>query len=91
MPALPPKADIATIKQMSAKGHKWTFGHSFDHLVGAQRTIPPPGFGWAGSSRLATPQASAALSSVAGGDLGFVGGEGCQDFVLLALWDLEEV
>ena len=89
MPALPPKADIATIKQMSAKGHKWTFGHSFDHLVGAQRTIP--GFGWAGSSRLATPQASAAPSSVAGGDLIFVGGEGCQDFVLLALRDLEEV
>jgi hypothetical protein len=32
VPALPPKADIATIKQMSAKGNKWTFGHSLDHL-----------------------------------------------------------
>jgi hypothetical protein len=38
-----------------------------------------------------TPQASAALSDVAGGDLVFVGGEGCQDFALLALRNLEEV
>ena len=38
-----------------------------------------------------TPQASAALSDVAGSDLFFVGGEGCQDFALLALRDLEEV
>ena len=47
----------------------------------------------AGRDRLdwETPQASAALSDVAGGDLVFVGGEGCQDFALLALRDLEEV
>jgi hypothetical protein len=40
-----------------------------------------------------TQDASAALSGcdVAGGDLVFVGGEGCQDFGLLALRDLEEV
>lgn len=28
---------------------------------------------------------------LAGGDLVFVGREGCQDFVLLAFWDLEEI
>src|SRR5690242_5618702 len=43
------------------------------------------------SPRRRAPQASAVLSSVAGGDLIFVGGEGCQNFVLLALRDLEEV
>jgi len=44
-----------------------------------------------GLSLNSASQASAALSVVACGDLGFVGGEGCQDFVLLALRDLEEV
>jgi hypothetical protein len=39
-----------------------------------------------------TQDASAALArDVTGGDLIFVGGEGCQDFGLLALRDLEEV
>jgi hypothetical protein len=40
-----------------------------------------------------TQDASAALSArdIAGGDLVFVGGEGCQDFGFLALRDLREV
>src|SRR4029450_10257859 len=40
-----------------------------------------------GSRRLA----SIRVLNVAGGDLVFVGGEGCQDFGLLTLWDLEEI
>jgi len=46
----------------------------------------------AGQDRLdwETPQASAALSDVAGGDLVFVGGQSCQDFALLVLRNLEE-
>jgi hypothetical protein len=38
-----------------------------------------------------TPQPSAALSDVAGGDLVLVGGKGCQNFGLLALRDLGKV
>ena len=40
-----------------------------------------------------TQDASASLRvlDVAGGDLAFVGGEGCQDFGLLMLRDLEEI
>jgi hypothetical protein len=64
----------------------------FDHLVGAQLTIPPA---LAGRDRLdwETQDAPAALSArdVTGGDLVFVGREGCQDFSLLALRDLNEV
>jgi len=61
-------------------------------LVGARPTIPPS-LGRAGSSGLGTQDASAVLGArdVAGGDLVFVGGEGCQDFGLLGLRDLEEV
>jgi hypothetical protein len=36
------------------------------------------------------PSASLRLD-VAGGDLAFVGGKGCQDFRLLTLWDLKEI
>jgi hypothetical protein len=35
--------------------------------------------------------ASSRVLHVAGGDLAFVGREGCQDFGLLTLWDLEEI
>jgi hypothetical protein len=47
----------------------------------------------AGRDRLETQDASAALSGrdVAGGNLVFVGGEGCQNIGLLALRDLDEV
>ena len=46
--------------------------------------------------RVLSPKASlvglAALrGNVTGGDFGFVGGEGCQNFGLLSLWNLEEV
>ena len=64
-----------------------------DHLVGAQLTIPVQL--WLGGDCLdwETQDASAALidRDVAGGDLVFVGGEGCQYFGLLALRDLDEV
>ena len=41
--------------------------------------------------RLAALKRSAALSRIAGGDLVFVGGEGCKDLALLTLGDLEKV
>jgi hypothetical protein len=67
-------------------------GLLFDHLVGAQLTIPAQLWP-AGLSRLRNTDASAALidRDVSGGDLVFVGSEGCQDFGLLGLRDLEEV
>ena len=36
-------------------------------------------------------QSRLSAAKVAGGDLAFVGGEGCQDFGLLAFRDLDEV
>ena len=63
----------------------------FDHLVVAQPTI----LAQLEPDRLdrETQDISAALGDlgVAGGDLVLVGGEGCQDFGLLALGDLDEV
>ena len=67
--------------------------HAVGHLVGAQLTIPAQL--WLGGDCLdwETQDASTALidRDVAGGDLVFVGGEGCQNFALLAFRDLEEV
>ena len=61
-------------------------------LVDAQLTITPS---LAGRDRLdwGTQDASAALGArdVPGGDLVFVGSEGCQDLGLLGLRDFEEV
>ena len=64
----------------------------FDHLVTAQPTIRPT-FAGRDHPDWETQDASASLSGrdVAGGDLVFVGSEGCQHFALLALRDLGEV
>jgi hypothetical protein len=65
----------------------------FDHFLGAQLTIPDPALAGRGRLDWEAQDASAALSGldVAGGDLVFVGGKGCQDFGLLALRHLDEV
>ncbi len=64
---------------------------TFIHLVGEQPTIPAQPKD--GRDVYEKQDTLAALSAfdVSGSDLVFVGGEGSQDFILLALRDLGEV
>ena len=84
-----PKPTFVTASGMSAMGQ---YGHRHS-LITSSAAVNNPRPALAGGDHLdwETLQALAALSDVTGGDLVLVGGEGCQDFGLLALWDLGEV
>lgn len=86
MPALPPKADICGAKRkcpLYAKSGLMQRSKSYD-----PRQAKPGGIV---ETKLSTASAGLGGRGVAGGDLVLVGGEGCQDFGLLPLWNLEEV